>query len=201
MSEVHFIIGVAAGAFVGTNLDNLLLLIAMYARYERHPGTVTAGYFASMILIGLSALVIGKVGDFIPLGWLDMLGVVPLMMGVLALWKLFRKADPGQVDNNLTDGSRMAIMLTMVSTQISDGTDTIITFTALLADSSDKADYLILPTYLAMIGVFSALAYYSLKHTKLGQFLGRYGQYVTPVILILVGFYILSNSATDLVPG
>lgn len=144
MSEILIIITVTSGAFIATNLDNLLLLVAMYARYEQHSGETAEVVAAS---------------------------------------------------------TRPAIFLALVSTQLSNGTDTIIAFSALLADSSDPSDYRIAPTFLVMTGVFAGFAYYSLKHPKLRRFLGRYGQYVTPFILILVGFYILSNTASDLMPG
>ena len=201
MSEVLVVIAVTTGAFVGTNLDNLLLLTAMYSRYERHPGVVTAGYFAGMMLIGVIALAIGEVGEFIPLTYLGLLGVVPMLMGVLALLNLFRDKEVGEPDGIVTAGNRLTVFLALISTQLSNGADTIITFSALLADSTDTADYLVAPTFLIMIGVFNGVALYTLKHRRLGLFVGRYGPYVIPFILILVGFYILSNTASDLVPG
>ncbi len=201
MSENLVIIGVAAGAFIGTNLDNLLLLVTLRARYERQTRSVTAGYVTGMIVIGFIAVLIGKVGDFIPLAYLGLLGVVPMTMGVLALSKLFLKSDTGQAVSSATPETPLAVFSTLVSTQLSNGTDTILAFSMLLADSKDTADYFLVPTFLAMIGVFSGLAYYLLKNGKLSRVLNRYGQYVTPVILILVGIYILSNTATDLVPG
>jgi cadmium resistance protein CadD (predicted permease) len=201
MSEVLVVIAVTAGAFIGTNLDNLLLLTAMYSRYERHAVMVTAGYFAGMILIGVIALAIGEVGEFIPLTYLGLLGVVPMMMGALGLFKLFRNTDAGEPKVVVSSGSSLTVFLALISTQLSNGADTIITFSALLADSNDAADYLVAPTFLAMIGVFNAVAWYALKHRTLSKIVSRYGQYVTPFILILVGFYILSNTASDLVPG
>lgn len=201
MSEILIIITVTSGAFIATNLDNLLLLVAMYARYEQHSGMVTAGYFAGMILIGCIALVIGETGEFIPLAYLGLLGVIPMLMGLFALWKLLRNSHSGETAEVVAASTRPAIFLALVSTQLSNGTDTIIAFSALLADSSDPSDYRIAPTFLVMTGVFAGFAYYSLKHPKLRRFLGRYGQYVTPFILILVGFYILSNTASDLMPG
>jgi cadmium resistance protein CadD (predicted permease) len=201
MSEVLVVIAVTAGAFIGTNLDNLLLLTAMYSRYERHAVMVTAGYFAGMILIGVIALAIGEVGEFIPLTYLGLLGVIPMMMGVLGLFKLFRNTHAGEPKVVVSSGGSLTVFLALISTQLSNGADTIITFSALLADSSDVADYLVAPTFLAMIGVFNAVAWYALKHRTLSKVVSRYGQYVTPFILMLVGFYILSNTASDLVPG
>jgi len=201
MASVFIIIGVGAGAFIGTNLDNLLLLVAMYARYTQQSGVVTAGYFFGMILICLIALVLGETGEYIPLDWLGLLGVVPITLGVVALWKLIRKAGSQPPGSIAASETRSTIFSTLATTQLSNGADTIITFTVLFAESGDPADYLLVPTFLAMIGVFSGLAYYSVRQAKLGRFLRRYGQYVTPFILILVGFYILANTATDLVPG
>ena len=201
MGDVLIIVGVGAGAFIGTNLDNLLLLVAMYARYPQQSGTVVAGYVFGMVLICLIALLLGETGDYVPLDWLGLLGLVPMTMGILALWKLFRKSAAETTDSFAECDSRRTIFSLLASTQLSNGADTIITFTILFAESGDPADYLLVPTFLAMIGVFSGLAYYSVKQAKLGRVLRRYGQYVTPFILILVGFYILSNTASDLVPG
>ncbi len=201
MNELLIIIGVTAGAFIGTNLDNLLLLATMYSRYYRHPWTVTAGYFAGMNLIAAITIVIGELGEFVPLAYLGLLGVIPMMMGVLALWKLFRDSQTEEVDSAFAGNSRLAIFFALIAIQLSNGTDTIITFSALYADSSNPSDYIVAPTFFIMIGIFSWVAYYSVKHPKLSHFLVRYGQYVTPFILIFVGFYILSNTASDLVPG
>lgn len=201
MHEMLIIIGVTAAAFVGTNLDNLLLLAVMYSRYQKHAGMVTAGYFTGMILVAIVTMIIGEVGDVIPLAYVGLLGVIPMMMGVLALWKLFRSPQPEVVNSAVTGGNRFAVFFALISIQLSNSADSIITFSALFADSADPADYVIAPTFLVMVGVFSAVAYYSVKHPKLSQVLSRYGQYVTPFILILVGFYILGNTASDLVPA
>ncbi|MGB7452681.1 MAG: cadmium resistance transporter [Lysobacterales bacterium] len=201
MNELLIMIGVTVGAFIGTNLDNLLLLATMYSRYFRHPWTVTAGYFVGMNLIAAITIAVGELGEFIPLAYLGLLGVIPMMMGVLALWKLFRNSQTEEVDSAFTSNSGLAIFFALIAIQLSNGMDTIITFSALYADSSDHSDYIVAPTFFAMVGIFSWMAYYSVKHPKLSHFLTRYGQYVTPFILIFVGFYILSNTASDMVPG
>jgi len=162
---------------------------------------VTAGYIAGMVLIGAISLLIGEAGELLPLAYLGFLGVIPITMGVLSLWKLFRKTQDENVISSVDAHSSLAVFLTLIATQLSNSADSIITFSALFADSSDASDYLIAPTFLAMTVVFSSIAYYSLKHHRLSQFLNRYGKYVTPFILILVGWYIFSNTASDLVPG
>lgn len=201
MTEALIIIGVAAGVFIGTNLDNLFLLSAMYARYTQKAWAVTAGYIAGMILIGGITLAIGEVGEIIPLAYLGFLGFIPMMMGVFALWKLFRPKPPGEITSAVSSDSGAAVIFALIGIQLSNSTDSIIAFSALFADSSDTSDFMIAPTFLMMACVFAAVAYYSVKNPRLGHYLSRYGQYVTPFILILVGFYILNDTASDLVPG
>lgn len=201
MSEILIIIVVASGAFVGTNLDNLLLLMAMYSRYEQNAVMVTAGYVAGMLVIGAISLLIGEAGELLPLAYLGFLGLIPISMGVFSLWKIFRKTEAEDLSRAIGTHTGVAVFLTLVVTQLSNSADSIVTFSALFADSSDAADYLIAPTFLAMTIVFSGMAYYSLKHHKLKQFVNRYGKHVTPFILILVGWYIFSNTGLDLVPG
>ena len=200
MIDSMVIIGVTAGAFIGTNLDNLLLLVAMYSRYEHQAAMVTAGYFTGMILVAIATVAIGEVGGFIPLAYLGYLGVIPMLMGVLALLKLFRSTRSEDAVNIATGSSRLSVFFALMTIQLSNSTDSIITFSTLFADSSDLADYVVAPTFLVMVGVFSTVAYYSVRHPTLSQYLGRYGPYVTPFILILVGYYILSDTALDLGP-
>lgn len=201
MYDLITIIAVTAGAFIGTNLDNLILLVALYSRFENHPRTVTAGYVLGMVLICTISLVIGFGGGFIPVAYLGFLGVVPIIMGVFALIQLFR-AGQAEVDSSFAkESSLRTIFIAVVITQLSNGADSIITFSVFLADSTPATDYLIVLTFLAMTGLFAWLAYYSLKHRMLSDILDRYGRYVTPFILILVGFYIISNTASDLAVG
>ena len=201
MIEMSIIIAVTAGAFIGTNLDNLVLLVALYSRYQEHPRMVTTGYFAGMLLIGAICFVIGKGGGFIPVAYLGMLGVIPIIIGIIALVQLFQTTQAGETASFVSGSSRKTIFITVLMTQLSNGADSIVTFSIFLADSKDAADYLIALTFMAITGVFAWVAYYSLKHRALSDVLDRYGRYITPFILILVGAYILSNTASDLVPG
>jgi len=201
MGEILTIAAITSGAFIGTNLDNLVLLVALYARYEKHATWVTVGYLSGMTLIGAICLAIGELGELIPIAYLGLLGVIPIVIGVIGLLHLFQDAPTDEVPSIAIDNNRNAIVVTTLTTQLSNGADSIITFSVLLADSSDVSDYLIEPVFLIMSCIFAGTAYYSLKHRKVSQFLGHYGHYVTPFILILVGIYILANTATDLAPG
>ena len=90
------IIAMTAAAYVATNIDNLLLLIAFYSRYLPQSRLVTAGYASGMLFIGLLIFVLGEAGDFIPVAYLGSLGVIPIIIGVKSLADQYRKrvSDP-----------------------------------------------------------------------------------------------------------
>ncbi len=130
-----------------------------------------------------------------------MLGVLPIFMGVMALFQLSRNRHAEGATGFAIENSRKTIFAVVLMTQLSNSADSIITFSVFLAESTQTSDYLIVLTFLAMTAVFAGIAYYLLKHRRLSDILDRYGQYVTPFILILVGLYIISNTASDLMPG
>ena len=97
--ETLTIIAVGAGAFIGTNLDNLVLLVALHTRYREHPAIVSAGYVTGMLLICGVCLLLGEAGELIPIAYLGLLGIIPITTGCFALLQLFRKAQKDPTDN------------------------------------------------------------------------------------------------------
>lgn len=202
MSELLTIITVAATAFIGTNLDNLLLLVAWHTHYREHPSAVTAGYVAGMLLIGGICVIVGQLGELVPIAYLGLLGFIPVTLGVRALVRLVRDGAPRHASGDASaDNTARSVFTVLLMTQLSHSADTIIAFSVLLADSNHLADQRIMPVFLAMVACFAWLARHALQHRGLSSFLGRYGGYATPFILILVGIYVISNTATDLMPG
>lgn len=198
MIDVLTIAAVTAAAFVGTNLDNLILLIALYSRYLHQSKIVTAGYIAGMFVIGLIVFFVSEAGDFIPVAYLGSLGIIPVVIGLKGLFELYRKKQNATTSDSTISASGKTVFLSVFMTQLSNSADTIITFTIFQFDSKDTMDYVISSTFLVMIFVFAGVAFYSLKHRNLRKFLDRFGHWITPFILIFVGLYIISDTATDL---
>ena len=202
MTELLVIIAVSATAFVGTNMDNLVLLVAMHANYREHPGAVSAGYIAGMLLIGAVFLSVSLLGELIPVAYLGLLGFIPITAGVLGLVGLLRNKNAADtVQSPASDMGPRAVFTTLVTTQLANSTDTIVAFSTLTAESSDFSDHLVFPVFVVLVLGFAWLARFLLSHGRLAGILERYGHYATPFILILVGIYILSNTMTDLAPG
>lgn len=200
MNSLLTIIPVAAGAYIATNLDNFVLLVSLLARYRNNRINVVAGFLTCMLILGVIGFWISEAARFLPLEYLGLLGLVPLSIGAIGIMRLVRRTTgPVTTGEDSVDGERTVFIATLIS-QLGNGTDTIITFGALFADSMPATDTLIIFT-LAAMSVFSVLAaMYGLKHPALGDWVERNAHRITPFILVFVGVYILMNTVTDLVP-
>lgn len=197
MFELLPIIPVTVAAFAATNLDNLVLLIALLARHHARRAMVLTAYAGAMlILIGVS-FGLGKAAELIPVGYLGYLGIVPLGMGMTGLIALTRSRPGSTREAKPALAATGTVLATTALTQLSNGSDTLATFSVLFADSSPGADFFIIVTFSALVILFCLLALYTARHPRLGTLLQTVGKYVTPLILIGVGAYILSDTVTD----
>ena len=199
MLDVVLVLGVAAGAFMATNLDNLVLLIALFGRYSDRRYEVMLGYLAGMSIIAAATYYVGKLAGSVPVQYLGLLGVIPVLIGLVAIVSLFR--NKGVVHDPVVPGAGSTAITATLLAQLGNSADTIITYGVLFSDSNDLADHVVLAAFCGMALLFVLIAYQALRHPWLSRPVELYGHYVTPLILITVGLYILSNTALDMLPG
>ena len=201
MNTLLIIVPVTAAAFVATNMDNLVLLVALLSRHARQSAPVIAGYAAAMALLLGVSFALGRAAEVIPVSYLGYLGLVPLGMGIFGLIAVFRPRQDALPDSATPVGKPVAVAIATALTQLSNGTDTLLTFSALFADSSARADILVSATFAGMTGLFCITGLYILKHESLGQRLRRASLYLAPLLLIFIGTYILADTMTDKAPS
>ena len=144
MTESFGIIPITVAAFAGTNLDNVLLLIALLSASGIRRRQVIGGYlFAMFLLLGIS-FAVGKAAELIPAGYLGYLGIVPFSLGIISLIRLIpgEKSGPADPEPKLSSASSVFAATTLI--QLSNSADTLATFSILLAESTLSADGLIL---------------------------------------------------------
>lgn len=197
MTELLGIIPVTVAAFAGTNLDNVLLLIALLSAGGIRRRQVIGGYlFAMFLLLGIS-FAVGKAAELVPAGYLGYLGIVPFSLGIISLIRLIPGDQSGPADPEPKLRSASSVLVATTLIQLSNSADTLATFSVLLAESTVIADGLILITYMGMVAMACATALFFLKYRRIGAVMERIGRYLTPLILLAVGAYILSDTVTD----
>jgi cadmium resistance protein CadD (predicted permease) len=204
------LVGVAIGAFVSTNMDAFLLLVANVARAPRSKRAVAGGFLLATALVLAVAWALAGASAVVPPARIGLIGLVPLGMGLKQGFDLLRRrarAGSKQESAASTSGrpapTQAAVRLgEALVLHLSLSADNLAVYSALLTDTLPHLRPLIVATTLALTVAWTALARLAIRVPGLSPVLLRYGQGMMVALLITVGAYILTDTETDvLVPA
>jgi cadmium resistance protein CadD (predicted permease) len=193
------VIGLIAASFAATNIDNLALLVGWLLTGRDWRRQILGGYLLGMLAVLVLAFVFGLGANLFPVQHVGYLGLIPIVLGLKGLYELSRRKDATETESG-SEGLRV-LPLSVAATQVANGADTVLVFGPLLADSTLGVDLIMVGGFVAMTFVWFGLARLLEHHTSRLTLLERYGHWVAPIVLILVGLYILADTRTDLLLG
>lgn len=186
-------------SFVATNLDNLALLVSWLLTGQFQRKQILRGYLLGMLAVLVLSSAFGLGASFVPVQYVGYLGVIPIVLGLRGLYTLIRRSD--QTDPAAAAKNLRLMPLSIAATQLANGVDTILVFGPLLADSELGVDLVMLGGFVVMTLIWYRLARFLERHVARLTILERYGHWIAPIVLVLVGLYILDNTSTDVLPG
>lgn len=190
--ELITITTLAAASFVATSLDNLLILVGLLGDSQQR-AEVASGYLTGMLFVVTAAMGLSMATHQLPADYLGYLGVIPIGLGAWHLLELGRRSQSR--DRTRPGGGLVSVALVTVAAS----GDSLATFVALLSDSAIPLAIPILATIAACSFGWLALARYVSRHESVVRVLRRGGAYLMPVLLVVIGTYILLDSPTDVV--
>lgn len=191
------IIILVAGAYISTNVDNLLLLVGWMLGRRESMLQILAGHGLAAIAVMLAAFVLGLSAAALPTHYIGYLGVVPIVLGMSMLLKKIR----GRMQVPIDATPQALSVFAVTTTLFANSTDTMLVFSPLFADSEVATDYVILAAYPVMAAVWFLLALFFSRHAARLRGLSAAAEWLAPLIMIIVGLYILDNTVTDVVLG
>lgn len=191
------IIFLVAGTYIATNVDNLLLLVSWMLGCHGSTRRILAGYCVAAIAILLVSWALGLSANVIPIHYVGYLGLVPITLGVTTLIRQFR----GREDSPVGPAPEKFSVLAITMTLFANSADTMLVFSPLLADSETGTDYMIVVAYIAMAVTWFLLALFFSRHAARLQSVSVAARWLAPLIMMVIGFYILDNTLTDVVAG
>ena len=185
-------------AYISTNVDNLFLLITFRADPSFENSQLLLGYFFGTIILLILMVAFSFTRSLIPFQSLELLGLVPLAMGLKKLFDLFLKK--GYTASKPTAVSKSGWQfLTLTTVLIANSGDTITVFAPLLMESKIPVMIILCLTFLLMAAILYLAGSRMLKHLTTVDFIQRYGHYIVPFAMMAIGLYILNNTSTDLI--
>ena len=203
MSSFLPTVAIGIVSFIATNIDDIILLALFFSQVGhglRNRDVVVGQYlgFIAILVVSLLGLIAGVV---LPHQWTSLLGLVPIALGVRAMWDwstlpeetgpdspVLKQAKPRR-GNPLTPfvstGSYQVAAITLAN-----GGDNIGTYLPIFANRPPQVGTLLV-VYLLLTGVWCYLGSRLVLWTPVATVLTRYGRYMTPLVFIAIGLAIL----------
>ncbi len=187
-------IGTAIAAFVATNIDDLAVLLVLFAQCRRgrqRRDVVLGQYFGftGLLLLSLPGFLGGQV---IPRPWLGWLGLLPIAIG-------FKAQFAAALDQPVTDPShrgRSLGILAIAGVTIANGGDNLGIYLPLFANQTGLSLGIMVLTFWVMVGCWCGLARWIAERPQLEPWLQAHSQRWVPIVLMGLGLYIwIENQA------
>ena len=177
-------------AYAATNVDNLLIMASLSAgRASR--GHLVVGFVVASCTVLLIASMAVFIDRLVPPEVLGYLGLVPISIGTYLL--LFSGAEAQQAT------SRTATWPAVSGLLLANSGDPIFAIGPMFAESGSDARLGLALGFALTAAVWLFLILGASKRVARSVLLSRLGYRLAPWMMVLVGLYILSDSATDVV--
>jgi cadmium resistance protein CadD (predicted permease) len=203
------LVGIGIAAFVSTNIDDLLILIAFFATPRFPPFQIVLGQYigmGSLIAVSLLGLLIALV---VPRNVIGLIGLFPIAIGIKELLELHKKSndDDNNKDNEeekkeelakqrLERSKKIAYVpfLTVAAVTFSGGEEIGI-YTSLFATNNEVIHLITLVSVVMVLtGFWCGLANYFVNRSFLAERFRHIGGRLLPFVLIGLGIYVMAEA-------
>jgi cadmium resistance protein CadD (predicted permease) len=184
----------AVGLFMVTNIDDIIVLSLFYARGAGQHGTtakILAGQYLGFGAI-LAAAVLVALGarSFLPEEAIPYFGLIPLVLGLLAAWHVWRSDDDDDDDEAKVSGKSLSV-LTIAAVTFANGGDNIGVYVPVFATVGTAGIIAYSIVFLALVAVLVAAARFVATRKPIAEVLERWEHILFPIVLIGLGIAIL----------
>jgi len=180
----------AALLFAATNADDIVVLtvLSISSRASGQPRRwqIWAGQYAGFAVLIAASLAAAAGLALVPLHWLWLLGLVPLGLGLGKLATAIRAHRSGQQ----ASPAAVSGLTGVTGLTIINGGDNLSAYIPVFRTSNAAEIAVIIAVFLAGVGLYCLASVRLSGHRAVIQAVQQWGQWIVPVVFILIGFYI-----------
>jgi cadmium resistance transport/sequestration family protein len=183
--------------FASTNIDDIFILTLFYGDKRFKEREILAGQLLGIGALIFTSLLASLIGMFIPTPYIGLLGLFPIYLGIKALWN-HRNQDNDAILNPDADKVRkpQGNVLSVAGITFANGGDNIAIYIPLFSTLTWLHKLTMVGIFLAMTLAWCGLARYLTSHPLVSKTVDKYGHWITPFVLILLGAYIMYESGS-----
>lgn len=192
--EIAVAVLTSFAVFAVTNADDIVVLTVLNvtSRVGGRPlvWQIWAGQYAGFAVLIAASLAAAGGLFLVPPGWLWLLGLLPLGMGLYKLVAVIRARSAGEsVSPVVVTGLAGVIGLTIVN-----GGDNVSVYTPMFRTSSLSGIALTVAVFMAGTALYCLAGSRFATRPVVTRFIERWGQWIIPAVFILIGIYIFHKT-------
>ena len=196
MENFFGIVGIGATAFVATNIDDLLILIAFFANSRYPLRQIVLGQYAGMGALLALGIVGSLIAVIVPNNLIGLIGIFPIVIGIKELLELPKNGNNKESAKQLSRSRLIAYLpfLTVAAVTFSGGEE-IGVYTSVFAIYHAISEItIILLVVIVLTGLWCAVAHHLVNRPLIASSIKRTGTVALPFVLIGLGLYILAEA-------
>jgi cadmium resistance transport/sequestration family protein len=183
-------------AFASTNIDDIFILMLFFANKEYQTKQVILGQYLGIVALILISLIGSLIGLLFDQKYIGLLGLLPIYFGIRSIIKLFQNKRESEQEETRLDTRKSNKTFSVAAVTFANGGDNIGIYIPLFATLLIHQKAIMISIFLVMVAVWCLVAWYLSKHRTIARTIEKYGHIITPIVLILLGIYILYESDT-----
>jgi cadmium resistance protein CadD (predicted permease) len=179
--------------FISTNIDDVFLLMLFFGDKRFKEREIVIGQYLGIGTLIAISLALSLLGLVIDKAYIGLLGFIPVYLGMKGIISVLKKStDAEQID--IVPRNNRSNIFSVAGVTIANGGDNVGIYVPLFAALSWPAKTTMIGIFFIMTAMWCLLARYLTRHPLVARTIDRYGHIVTPIVLILLGIYILYES-------
>jgi cadmium resistance protein CadD (predicted permease) len=176
--------------FVSTNIDDLFILTLFYGSGKYRSAQIMGGQYLGIFTLVVISFIGSLVGNFIDQRYIGFLGLFPIYLAIKQIVELLKNETS---DESELAGKNLGV-LAIAGVTIANGGDNIGVYAPLLTTLPTPAKLQFLIIFLFMVFIWCLSAKYLAHRPLIAKSLHRYGHVIMPIVLLLLGIFIMYES-------
>lgn len=182
-------------AFASTNIDDVFILMLFFANKEFTTKQVVMGQYLGIIALTMLSLAGSLIGLLVAPKYVGLLGLLPIFFGIRNIIKLTTHKD-SEVKPEFNGRKTANKTFLVAAVTVANGGDNIGIYVPLFAMLTLQEKVIVVSIFLLLVAVWCGAAWYLSKHPSVVRTIDKFGHIITPIVLILLGIYILFESGS-----
>jgi cadmium resistance protein CadD (predicted permease) len=183
--------------FASTNVDDLFVLVGLFADPEFRSGEVVTGQYIGIAILFAVSLTGSIMSFVIPRAYIGFLGIIAVALGIKKLREAFRSQGTERHDlASLNRSGNYARTTTVTLITLANGSDNIGVYMPAFAVHSGVQAVIFGAVFLLMTGLWCFLAHSLVHHPTIGAPVRRFGAPFAAFVLIGIGLLVMYEAGS-----